>query len=155
VKVLLVVRDAGAFTRSVQGRLRGAVEANWPVTRLSAIGEASDRPRWFANAVKAYARATGRAAPPGLETNRTKVGGPDEAMILTQVRAALTVLAKNPAEAAGYRTAPVDDLVAALVGHEQVRPLPRRRAGARSAGPARAAGRTPTSTSSLAARRDR
>jgi len=121
VKVLLVVRDAGAFTRSVQGRLRGAVEANWPVTRLSAIGEASDRPRWFANAVKAYARATGRAAPPGLETNRTKVGGPDEAMILTQVRAALTVLAKNPAEAAGYRTAPVDDLVAALIGHEQER----------------------------------
>ena len=115
------MRDAVAFTGFLQDELRGAVAANWPVTTLSAFGEPSDRPRWFARAATAYARAAGRPVPPGLNDNRVRVGEPDEAMILTQVRAALTVLADDPAEALLYRTARIGDLVAALVGHEQQR----------------------------------
>ena len=121
VKVLLVVRDATGFTQSLRQDLRGAAAADWPVTTVVVEGGVGDRRRWFTRAVTAYADATGRSVLVGLVGNMRPVGEPNEPMLITQVRAALTVLAAGAPEADRFRTASLGELATAVVVRERHR----------------------------------
>ena len=121
VKVLLVVRNAPGFTQSLRQDLRGAAAADWPVTTVVVEGGVGDRRRWFARAVTAYAEATGRSVLAGLVGDMRPVGEPNEPMIITQVRAALTVLTDGAQDADRFRTASLGELATAVVVRERHR----------------------------------
>jgi len=86
VRLVLLTRDATALRSLPDTVLPHLVEV-----RLTPIGTPSDRERWFAEAVRAYAKTLG-VPPPDLPA-RT-VGDDDDTLLLLHARALLAVLGR-------------------------------------------------------------
>jgi tetratricopeptide (TPR) repeat protein len=119
VRVLLTVRDAASFTELMDGQLP---TRKWESRTLAVVGEANDRRRFFANAVRGYLGLPKNAAVPDWASpQRGRVGQDGETMVWTHARAALAVLDGDPVVAAAMRTADPADLAAEIIAHERRR----------------------------------
>lgn len=105
VKVLLVVRDAAVFEQWIHQQLPDHHRQSLPSMSLRNVGTASDRPRWFAEAVQAYATALGKTPPVMSSIDRRPVGTDGETMVVLQVRAVLAALSDSPERVDAMRTA--------------------------------------------------
>jgi len=122
IRVLLVVRNARAFTANLVSRLPEALMRSWPVTHLDVIGGDGDRRRWFVEAVRAYANAlgTGPALVSGFDIG--PVGADGEPMMVTLTRAALAADDGGSTRAINaVRLVGTEQLAERLVAHEQRR----------------------------------
>ena len=109
IRVLVVVRDA-------------AVADGCECTTLRPVGTDDDRRRSFAAAVRGFNGLPADAAlPPWAEPDRGPVGEDGEPIGVTQIRAALAVLADAPDRAAAVRNARLDQLTDELLAHEKQR----------------------------------
>ena len=109
IRVLVVVRDA-AVVDGCEG------------TTLRADAEDDDRRRSFAAAVRGFSGLPAEATlPPWAEPERGPVGEDGEPVGVTQVRAALAVLADDPDRAAAVRNSCLDQLADELLAHERQR----------------------------------
>ena len=122
VKVLLVVRDGEVFGKWLRQRLPDELAVTWPTTSLRVMGGPSDRRRWFAHAVWAYADALDRHRLPVSDLDRRPVGTDGEPMMVTQSRAVLVALGDGSwAHAEAVRTTGTDHLAEGLFEHETKR----------------------------------
>lgn len=122
VRVLLVARDAPAFTTWLAARLPEELVRGWPSMRVEVIGAGGDRRRWFVQAVRAYAQALGRGPVLVTEFDIGPVGTDGEPMMVTQLRAALAAEQGGSRAAIDtVRTLGTAELAAKLVEHEQRR----------------------------------
>ncbi len=119
VRVLLVVRDADAFSTALDEHLS---TATWQTTTLPVIAVDNDRRRVFADAVRAFdGLADDAPLPPWAEVERGPVGADGEPMAVIKTRAALAVLAEDPDRAVAMRTADLDRLTDEILTHERKR----------------------------------
>jgi hypothetical protein len=89
---------------------------------LPVLGGPGDRRRFFAHAVRGFLGLERTATVPGwAQPDRGPVGGDGEPMVWTQARAALAVLADDPATAFAMRTAEPAALAADVVRRERRR----------------------------------
>ncbi|MDT0348117.1 tetratricopeptide repeat protein [Pseudonocardia charpentierae] len=125
MRVLLVVRDAAAFTAWVAHHGSGRVAQTWDaeaITSIEPVGEKGDRKQWFAAALGAYAAAL-RLDPVQLtRADLGDVGLAGEPMLVTCVRAALAALdGASRVAINAVRQAGTDALADHLMEHEMRR----------------------------------
>ena len=125
IRVLLVVRDAAAFTAWLARHDPAHVIQAWDgqaITSVEPVGGEGDRKQWFAAALAAYAAAL-RLGPVQLtRTDLGAVGVAGEPMLVTCVRAALAAVdGASRAAINAVRQAGTDALAERLVEHEMRR----------------------------------
>src|SRR6478609_509673 len=122
VRVLLVVRDPDPFTAVLEEQLPTALAGSWESMTIPVVGAASDRPRFFADAVRGFTGMSRDAPlPSGAEPRRGPVGIDGEPMVITQTRAALAVLTDEHTTAMAMRTADLEQLTTEMLSHEKRR----------------------------------
>jgi tetratricopeptide (TPR) repeat protein len=121
VKLVLLMRNSDAFKRLLQELVPSELAVSRPSVDLEVIGGDGDRRRWFAEAVRAYAKALLIKAPPVSELDKRPVGVAGEPMVVTQARAALTALDGTAAGVTSLRSAPLDVIVEEVVHRERQR----------------------------------
>ena len=125
VRVILVSRAAGLVNRlaaTLDDRSRGMLDGVRELP-LGPFGGADDRARWFAEAVRAYARAR-RVPPPDLPAHLSGyVTDPAEPILTLHAQALLAVLDSEGSRPMRPRAEglPFDQVAAALFAHEQHR----------------------------------
>jgi hypothetical protein len=81
VKILLIVRDGGAYQQWLSRQPQHPINHRLPHTVLKAVGAASDRQRWFAQIANATATAFGLPRPALSSTDTRPVGVDGEPMV--------------------------------------------------------------------------
>ena len=122
VRVMLVTRSASGLRAALAEQLEerhawvvsGAAELD-----LGTEGGPDDQGRWFGEAVAAFAAALGKT-PPILPKRFPKAGTAVESFVMLQGQALLAVLDQGQGSG-DPRDLPLDELMAALMGHERRR----------------------------------
>ena len=122
LRVLMVVRDAAAFTAVLDEQLAPGTGGDADSLTLAVAGGPGDRRRFFANAVRGFLGLNRSAVLPAwARPDLGPVGDDGESIVWTQTRAALAVLTDDPVAAQEKRTAEPAQLAAEVVARERRR----------------------------------